>query len=338
MIKETLEKISDRENLTQAEANRIMLAIMDGEWTHAQIAGFLMGLRMKGETIDELAGFVTAMRARALTIAAPEDAVDTCGTGGDGLHTFNISTAAAIVAAAAGVNVAKHGNRSVSSKCGSADVLQALGVNINLSPEQAELCLQETGLTFLFAPIHHASMKHAALPRKEIGIRTAFNVLGPMSNPANTRRQVIGSFNRETAAKMVRVLQKLGSTHVLLIHSHDGMDEFSLKAPTHVDELLGGEIRSYDVHPQELGLNMATADCMSGAEAGENARIIQQVLAGETHAEEQVTVLNAGAAIYVAGQAASLQEGMEKARTSIHNGTAAEKLAEWIKYTQQFTN
>jgi anthranilate phosphoribosyltransferase len=226
----------------------------------------------------------------------------------------------------------------VSSKCGSADVLQALGVNINLSPEQAELCLQETGVTFLFAPIHHASMKHAALPRKEIGIRTAFNVLGPMSNPANTRRQVIGSFNRETAAKMVRVLQKLGSTHVLLIHSHDGMDEFSMKAPTHVEELVGGEIKSYDVHPRELGLHMNMADCMSGAEAGENAQIIHKVLAGKTQAEEQVTVINAGAAIYVAGQAASLQEGMEKARMSIHNGAAAEKLAEWIKYSQQFAN
>jgi len=338
MIKETLEKISDREHLTQAEAQAIMLAIMDGEWTPAQIAGFLIGLRMKGETVDELAGFVTAMRERALTIAAPDNAVDTCGTGGDGLHTFNISTAAAIVAAAAGVNVAKHGNRSVSSKCGSADVLQALGVNIHLTPQQAELCLQETGLTFLFAPIHHASMKHAAVPRKEIGIRTAFNVLGPMSNPANTRRQVIGSFSRETAAKMVRVLQKLGSTHVLLIHSHDGMDEFSLKAPTHVEELLDGEIKSYEVYPQDLGLAGNDDGCLSGNEADENARIIRQVLAGQTKAEEQVTALNAGAAIYVAGQADSLQEGLEKACASIHSGAAADKLAEWITYTQQFTN
>lgn len=338
MVRSTLDKLSNRQNLREGEARDVMLSIMAGEWTPAQIAAFLIGLKMKEETVDELAGLVTAMRQQAIKITAPNDAVDTCGTGGDGLHTFNISTAAAIVAAASGVTVAKHGNRSVSSSCGSADVLEALGVTIDLGPQQASECLQQTGMTFLFAPTFHASMKHAALPRREIGVRTAFNILGPMSNPAQTRRQVIGCFNRETATKMVQVLRKLGSEHVMVVHSQDGLDEISLSAPTIIQELVNGEIREYQIQPEDVGLVSRPKEKLTGADAKTNAEIIQQVLHAAPGAARDVTALNAGAAIYVSGQAASLRDGVASAIATIKSGAAAEKLAQWISYCRQNRN
>jgi anthranilate phosphoribosyltransferase len=338
MIRTTLDKLGNRQNLREEEARDVMLSIMAGEWTAAQIAAFLMALKMKKETVDELSGLVIAMRQQAIKIAAPANAVDTCGTGGDGMHTFNISTAAAIVAAAAGVTVAKHGNRSVSSRCGSADVLEALGVTIDLGPQQAVDCLRQTGMTFLFAPTFHASMKHAAVPRREIGIRTAFNILGPMSNPAETKRQVIGCFNQETATKMVRVLQKLGSEHVLVVHSHDGLDEISLNAPTFVHELLHGEIREYQIQPEDMGLVTRPQDKVTGADAHTNAEIIRQVVHAESETACEVTALNAGAAIYVSGQAASLREGTTCAMACIRSGAAADKLEQWISFSQHHRN
>jgi anthranilate phosphoribosyltransferase len=338
MIKKTLEKLGNRQNLQEEEAHDIMLSIMAGQWTSAQIAGFLMGLKMKEETVDELTGLVSAMREQAIKISAPHDAVDTCGTGGDGSHTFNISTAAAIVAASAGVPVAKHGNRSVSSQCGSADVLEALGVRIDLTPLQATECLHKTGLTFLFAPTYHASMKHAAAPRREIGIRTAFNILGPLSNPADAKRQVIGSFDRETAAKMVCVLQKLGSKHVLLVHSQDGMDEISLSAPTFIEELVDGEIREYVLRPEDVGLAMQSNTRLGGANARTNAEIIHNVLTAIPSAAKDISVLNAGAAIYVSGQVGSLREGVAVALECINSGAAAEKLQQWVDFGEQLRN
>lgn len=334
MIRETLEYVSQGLDMTENHAFRVMNQIMEGEWTAAQVAGFLMAAKIKGETVSELAGFVRAMRQRALKIAAPADAVDTCGTGGDGKHSFNVSTAAAIAAAATGVTVAKHGNRSVSSKTGSADVLQQLGVKIDLTPQQAEACLRQVGLAFLFAPVYHASMKHAATPRRELGVRTLFNLLGPLSNPANTRRQVLGVFSRDAAEKMVKVLQHLGSEHVLVVHSRDGMDELSVSSETIVYELKDGEIRRSEVKPEQFGIRRADLADVRGDDAAQNARQMSSVFDGQTGPLADITALNAGAAIYVAGKTSTLAEGVDCARAALADGAAKEKLAQLVRFTQ----
>lgn len=335
MIKNILEKISQKEDLTQAEAYSIMLELMEGRLSDAQIAGLLIGLKTKGESVDEISGFVEALRKKAITLEAPSDVVDTCGTGGDGAGTFNISTAAAIVASAAGATVAKHGNRSVSSKCGSADVLAALGVKIDLSPEQAQQCLNTVGLAFLFAPVYHSSMKYAVAPRKELQVRTAFNILGPMANPALAKRQVIGAFNLETAEKMVNVLNKTGSQHVLVVHSDDGLDEISISGPTTIFELAAQKISSYKISPADFGLEIAPVTSLRGDTAEENATIIKDVLSGKPGPRRDVVVLNTAAALYVSGKCSSIAEGIQMAGGAIDDGRAAAKLEALIDFTQK---
>jgi anthranilate phosphoribosyltransferase len=311
---------------------------MEGKWTPSQIAALLIGLKMKGETVDEITGFVRAMRLKSTTITSPPNSVDTCGTGGDGTHTFNISTTAALIAASAGVPIAKHGNRSVSSQCGSADVLQHLGVNIEITPKEAEQCLTEVGIVFLFAPLYHRSMKHAALPRRELGVRTVFNILGPLSNPANTKRQLLGVFNRDMGQKMTHVLHKTGSEHVLTVHSEDGLDELSISGATYITELKNGTIQDYQITPESMGLSRHPAGAVTGSNAAVNADILSQVLRGKEGPFLDVALLNSGAAIYVAGLADSLREGIKIAGDCVHSGTAERKLAELVAFTTAYSS
>ena len=333
MIRETLEYVGQGLDMTQDHAYKTMSEIMSGDWTPVQIAGFLMALRMKGETVNEISGFVNAMRDKATKIQAPDGAVDVVGTGGDGLHTVNISTAAALVASAAGIPVAKHGNRSVSSKTGSADVLTSLGVKIDLTPEQAQKCLAEVGIAFLFAPVYHASMKHAVTPRKEMGIRTVFNILGPMSNPASVKRQVVGAFNLEVAEKMVKVLKQTGSEHILLVHSKDGMDEISISDATLVYELKDGDISSYEISPEQFGMEIVDVSAIQGGEADENAELLRKLFDGETGPISDIVALNAGAAIYVGGKADSLEGGVTKAGELLASGEVKRKLKKLVDFT-----
>jgi anthranilate phosphoribosyltransferase len=333
MIRETLEYVGQGLDMTQDHAYKSMTAIMSGDWTPVQIAGFLMALRMKGETVNEISGFVNAMRDKATKIQAPDGAVDVVGTGGDGLHTVNVSTAAALVTAAAGIPVAKHGNRSVSSKTGSADVLTSLGVKIDLTPDQAQQCLEEVGITFLFAPVYHTSMKHAVMPRKEMGIRTVFNILGPMSNPASVKRQVVGAFNLEVAEKMVKVLKQTGSEHILLAHSKDGMDEISISDMTQLYELKDGEITNYEISPEQFGLERVDVSVIQGGEAEDNADILKKLFAGQDGPVADIVALNAGAAIYVGGKAESLEDGVITARELIASGTVKKKLKKLVDFT-----
>ena len=333
MIRDTLEYLGQGLDMTEDHAFASMNEIMAGQWSASQIAAFLMGLKMKGETVNEISGFVRAMRQHATKIHAPKDAIDTCGTGGDGMHSFNVSTAAAIVAAAAGANVAKHGNRSVSSKSGSADVLAALGVNVNLSPVVAEKCLHEIGIAFLFAPLYHASMKTAVEPRRDMGIRTVFNILGPMCNPAEVKNQVVGAFNLDVAEKMIKVLQQTGSKRVLLLHSRDGMDELSLSAKTIIFELKDGEIGEYEVSPEDCGLKPAHIQEIKGGEASENAELMKSIFNGHRSAIYDITVFNAGAAIYTAGLTDTLSEGAEMAKAAVSEGHAQQKLDQLIEFT-----
>ncbi len=332
-MKELLEKLSSKINLDEPEAYNAMLSIMNGDYTPAQIAGFLMGMRMKGETVTEISGFVRAMRDKSCKVAGPEGMLDTCGTGGDGASTFNVSTAAAIVAAAAGVPVAKHGNKSVSSKCGSADVFQQLGVKIDMEANQAQNCLREVGLAFLFAPVYHPSMKHAVGPRREMGIRTVFNLLGPMSNPAGVKKQVIGVFNLQAAEKMIQVLQKTGSDHVLVIHSEDGLDEISISADTHVFELVNGEIQRQKIRPEDMGIKRQNLSSINGGDAVTNADIITKMLCGVKGPQLDITAFNAGAAIYTSGKSATIHEGVKIAYDTILSGKAKRKLADLINYS-----
>ncbi|MBN1478713.1 anthranilate phosphoribosyltransferase [candidate division KSB1 bacterium] len=332
-MRETLEYVSQGFDLTQAQAHKTMLDIMNGEWTPSQIAGFTMALKIKGETVDEISGFVTAMRDKASSIAAPAGAIDVVGTGGDGLHTVNISTAAALVTAAAGVPVAKHGNRSVSSRTGSADVLSSLGVKIDLTPEQAEKCLEEIGFVFLFAPIYHASMKYAVVPRKEMGIRTVFNILGPMCNPALVKNQLVGAFTGEAAEKMVHVLKRTGSEHSLVVHSADGMDEISLSSETQVYELKDSHIQSYEIAPEKFGYERVDIAAITGGESSENAEILKKLFAGADGPVAKITCMNAGAALYVAGKTDSLQEGAALAQDVLSSGIVKEQLQRLIDFT-----
>lgn len=337
MIRETLEYVSQGLDLSQVHAERVMNAIMDGEWTPSQIAGLLIGLKIKGESVSEVTGFVKAMRQKAVKLDMAGCTVDTCGTGGDGHHTFNISTASAIVAAAAGVPIAKHGNRSVSSKCGSADVLQELGVKIDMSPQDAQNCLKELGIAFLFAPVYHASMKYAVTPRRELGVRTVFNMLGPMSNPAMARRQVVGTFNRDAADKVARVLENTGSEHVMVVHSGDGMDEIAISAETYVNEYKNGKMQSFTVTPEEFGIKRTPLEAIKGGMAADNARIMQSILDGKDSPFADITILNAGAAIYVAGSASTFSEGVNQARDVIKSGDARNLLVNMIEFSNSIS-
>ncbi len=332
-----IQAVIDRRDLSSDEMQAVMRLIMTGEATPAQIGGFLVGLRMKGETVDEIAAAAGVMRelATRVEVAGPH-LVDTCGTGGDASGTFNISTASAFVVAAAGGRVAKHGNRSISSKSGSADVLEAAGVNLELTPDQVAECIDQVGVGFMFAPMHHGAMKHAIGPRREMGVRTIFNVLGPLTNPAGAPNQVLGVFSDALVEPMAKVLRQLGSEHVLVVHAEDGMDEISIGAATHVAELKDGEIRDYIVTPEAFGFERADIACLAVDGAQQSLAMIRSVLANEPGPARDIVTLNAGAAIYAAGLADSLALGIEVAGDAIADGGAARKLDELIDFTARF--
>ncbi len=332
-----IRKILANETLSAAEMSHAMQTIMTGQATPAQIGGFLVGLRMRGETVTEISAAAQVMRELSTKVSVnSEYLVDTCGTGGDSSGTFNISTASAFVAAAAGARVAKHGNRSISSKSGSADVLEAAGVYLNLTPEQVAQCIEQVGVGFLFAQLHHSAMGHASTPRRELGIRTIFNLLGPMANPANAPNQVLGVFAKEWVRPMAEVLQTLGSRHVMVVHAADGLDEISIATPTFVAELKDGVVREYTITPEDFGLAHASLDSLRVADAASSYAIIQRVFAGENGAARDIVCLNAGAAIYVAGLVASHAEGIAKAQQVIDSGAAAQRLHDLIALTNRF--
>ena len=333
-MQQAIKAVTESKNLSTDEMTAVMRLIMTGEATPAQVGGFLVGLRMKGETVDEVAAAAGVMRELSTKVEVEKDhLVDTCGTGGDSSGSFNISTASAIVVAAAGGRVAKHGNRSVTSKSGSADVLEAAGVRLDLSPEQVAACVNEVGVGFMFAPMHHSAMKHAIGPRKEMAVRTIFNVLGPLTNPAGAPNQVLGVFSRDWVEPLAQVLQQLGSEHVLVVSAEDGLDEISIGAPTFVAELKDGKINSYTIQPEDFGMSRADLSAIRAADAGDSLRIINDVFASVEGPARDIVCLNAGAAIYVAGLADSLKQGVEKASEAITSGGAASKLQELVKRT-----
>lgn len=327
MTTTVLEKLTRRESLNRTEAETLMRAIMSGALTDPQVAGILVGLRAKGETVDEIAGFARAMRAKSTRIRLrANDAVDTCGTGGDAASTFNVSTATALVAAGMGVTVAKHGNRAVSSSCGSADVLEALGVNITLDPVKGSVLIDRTGIGFLFAPSFHPAMKHAATARRDLGLRTVFNLLGPMTNPAGVRRQLIGVYDPRLTETVALVLQKLGSHRVYVVHGEDGCDEVSITGATTVSELKDGKVRTYRFHPDSVGIPLAAPQAIEGGTAEQNAEHIESVLSGAPGPRRNVVLLNAAFAALAAGRANSVAHGVTMAAQSIDTGAARDKL------------
>lgn len=340
-IKEALNRVVSQLDLTTAEMQDVMRLIMTGQCTDAQIGAFLMGMRMKSETIDEIVGAATVMRELAAPVQInAERLVDTCGTGGDGMNVFNVSTAAAFVVAAAGGKVAKHGNRAVSGKSGSADLLETAGVYLNLKPEQVARCVENVGVGFMFAPAHHGAMKHAIGPRRELGLRTLFNLLGPMTNPAGVRHQVIGVFSQALCRPMAEVLQRLGSQHVLVVHAQDGLDEISLAAPTHVAELKGGVVSEYRIQPEDFGIRSQSLIGLTIESAEDSLALIRDAL-GKRKTENgqkaaDMIVLNAGAALYAADLASTLNEGIQRAHDALHIGLAWEKLEELVSFTSVF--
>ncbi len=326
-----IRSVTEQQDLSSADMQAVMQIIMTGQATPAQIGGFLVGLRMKGESVDEIAAAASVMRELATRVEVKgEHLVDTCGTGGDGASTFNISTASAMVAAAAGAQVAKHGNRSVSSSSGSADVLEAAGVNLDLAPDKVAQCVNEIGVGFLFAPKHHGAMKHAIGPRKEMGVRTLFNLLGPLTNPAGAPNQVLGVFSADWVEPLAQVLNRLGSEHVLVVHADDGLDEISIAAATQVAELKNGEINSYKIEPEQFGLTRGELTGLAVENAEQSLALIGAVFDNQAGAARDIVVLNAGAAIYAANLTASLKAGIETAAEVIANGKAKQKLAQLI--------
>jgi len=316
--------------LTREAATRAFDIIMSGEATPAQIGGFLMALRVRGETVDEIAGAVTTMRAKMLPVSAPADAMDIVGTGGDNAGTYNVSTCTAIVVAACGVPVAKHGNRALSSKSGAADVLGALGINIELGPDRIAECIRQAGVGFMFAPAHHAAMKHVGPSRVELGTRTIFNILGPLSNPAGTKRQLIGVFAREWIVPMAEVLSSLGSEHVWVVHGSDGLDEITTTGPTYVAELKDGSVDTFEIAPGDIGLPVAMPEDLKGGDAATNAAAIRALLGGEHGPFRDIVIFNAAAALTIAGQAATLTEGAKLAADGIDSGAALGRLEKLV--------
>jgi len=331
-------KVAARVNLTGEEISMAMEEIMEGGATPAQIGAFLMGLRMKGETVDEIAGAARVMRSKALRVEvdmAPwEPLVDTCGTGGSGTYTFNVSTTGAFVVAGAGIKVAKHGNRAVSSRSGSADVLEALGVNLALTPRDVARAVRDVGIGFLFAPALHPAMKHAIGPRREIGLRTIFNVLGPLTNPAGATVQVLGVYDPALTGPLAEVLGRLGSRRAWVVHGEGGLDELSLLGTSAVAEWDGETVREFRVAPGDVGLAPCTMDALRGGDAGENARIVERLLSGEPGPKRDMVLLNAGAAIFLAGGAESLGEGVRRAAEAIDSGAALERLRALIRFSR----
>ncbi|MEI7795622.1 MAG: anthranilate phosphoribosyltransferase [Methylococcaceae bacterium] len=338
-LSKLLEKLLQRQDLTPEEMRETMQFFMSGEANDAQIAGFLCALRAKGETIDEITAAAEVLRELATPIEITGDhVIDTCGTGGDGANTFNISTTSAFVVAAAGGQVAKHGNRSVSSCCGSADVLELAGVNLNLSPEHVAQCVTHLGIGFLFAPNYHSAMQHTRNVRKNLGVRTLFNLLGTLANPAKVKNQLIGVFDKKWVEPLAHVFKKLGSQHVLVVSAEDGLDEISISCATHVAELKNGEIFCYTITPEQFNLPRATLETIAINNPADSLTMLKSVLNNETGAATDIVLLNAGAAIYAADLADSLAAGIAKAEEVIANGAAAEKFEHFVSYTQTLTS
>jgi len=335
-VAEAIQRTVEHREVFHDEMLHVMRQIMRGELTPAQIAGFVIGLRVKKETIGEIAAAAQVMRefATHVEVADERHLVDTCGTGGDAAHTFNVSTCAAFVAAAAGARVAKHMGRSVSSSSGSAEVLEALGASIALTPEQTGKAIDKLGLGFMFAPAHHAAMKYAAPVRKELGVRTIFNILGPLTNPAGARNQVMGVFHPDLVGIQVRVLERLGANHVMTVYGLDGLDEISISAETMIGELVDGEINEYNLHPSQFGLELYDRRAIQVHTAEESKEMILAVLANQPGPAHNIVALNAGAAIYVAGVAKTFKEGVERARRAIASGEARKKLDELVAFTR----
>lgn len=336
-IQEALAQLLSRQDLQADDMESVMRQIMTGEATPSQIGGFLVALRMKGESVDEVAAAASVMRSLSDGVNLSFDnAIDIVGTGGDSTSTFNVSTCSSVVAAAAGAKVAKHGNRSVSSKSGAADLLEEAGVNIDLTPEQVGECVSGVGLGFMFAPRHHSAMKHAIGPRREMAVRTVFNLLGPLTNPAGARSQLLGVYAKEWVRPIAEVLKKLGSDHVIVVHGHDGMDEISISGPTQVAHLRDGEITEYVIEPSQFGLNTSDLADIKVDGAAQSLSMIQSVLANEPSAARDIVVLNSGAALCVAGVAESIAEGVKLADAAISSGAAQAKLAELVQISTSF--
>jgi len=332
-IQQAIKSVIAKQNLNEDQMHDVMNSIMTGQTTDAQIGAFLIGLSMKGETIEEITASAKVMRALAtpVEIGNSDYLVDTCGTGGDGLGLFNISTASAFVVAAAGGKVAKHGNRSISSKSGSADVLESAGVNLDLSPRIIGQCIEEIGVGFMFAPAHHSAMKHAIGPRKELAVRTIFNVLGPLTNPAKAPNQVMGVYDKSLIEPIANVLKGLGSRHVMVVHSADGLDELSIADKTYVAELKEGVVTTYTIHPEELGFVLGDLNDIKAGDAKDSLNIIKGAFSGKEGAARDIISLNAGAAIYVCGLTDSLISGIERSRLALSDGSAQQKLDDYIK-------
>jgi len=336
MFKENLSKIVQKEDLNEEQMSQMITDIFSGNITDAQIGAMMAALATKGETFEELAGAARAMRRKALRIqTSTGTVVDTCGTGGDGAHTFNISTTTSFVVAACGVTVAKHGNRSVSSQCGSADLLEALGVKLDTAPEIVEEAVQDIGIGFLFAPLYHGAMRFAAKARKEVGLRSIFNMLGPLTNPAGANCQLLGVYAPELTEMFAHALQLLGTKRAFVVHGHDGLDEISVCAPTRISELKDGLIRTYDISPEQFFSEQAEPADLLGGNPEENAQITRNILNGEKGPKRNVVLINAAAALVAAGQAEDLKQGIRMAETAIDDGAAANKMEALIKYSQE---
>ncbi len=339
-IREAIARVVEGQHLTMEEMTLTMEEITSGQATPAQIASLITALRLKGETVEEITAAARVMRDKAVPIEVARGPdvpvlVDTCGTGGDQTHTFNISTATAFVVAGAGVRVAKHGNRSVSGSCGSADVCEALGINLDLSPQEVARSIDEHGIGFLFAPALHRTMKHAIGPRREIGIRTIFNILGPLANPAGAEVQILGVFRKDLPGVMAEVLGKLGCRRALVVHGEDGMDEITTTGSTHVAEWQEGRVRQYTVHPEDFGIPVGTMEEIRGGNAEENARFILELFEGKKGGKRDIVLLNAGAALHAAGSADTIEKGIELARQAIDDGKAMERLRATIRHSNR---
>lgn len=336
-IQQALSCLLERKDLSDTDMESVMSQVMTGEATPAQIGGFLVALRMKGETVDEVAAAAKVMRSLATAVSlGSNDAIDIVGTGGDATSTFNVSTCCAIVVAAAGARVAKHGNRSVSSKSGAADLLEEAGVNLDLSAGQVAQCVDTINLGFMFAPKHHSAMKHAIGPRREMGVRTVFNLLGPLTNPAGARSQLLGVYDKQWVRPMADVLKKLGSDHVMVVHGHDGMDEISISGPTQVAELKQGQVREYTIEPSQFGLSVSALDTIRVDGAKQSLELINEVFADKAGPARDIVLLNAAAALCVADQVESMAAGVDRVREVLASGAAAAKLAELVKLSQSF--
>ncbi len=337
-IQQAIQTVIEGNPLSNEQMTQVMHSVMTGKATSAQVAGLLVALRMKGETVEELTAAAAVMRELSSKVnVSTQNLVDTCGTGGDAKGTFNVSTTAAFVVAAAGGRVAKHGNRSVSSKSGSADLLEAAGVNLQLTVEQVANCIEELGIGFLFAPAHHSAMKHAIGPRKELGIRTMFNLLGPLTNPANAPHQVLGVFSAVWVDPLAQVLQSLGSRHVLVVHAKDGLDEISISTETQVTEINEGVLSRYQISPKEFGIEINSLDSIIVQDVTQSLKLVNEVFAGKAGAAADIVRLNAGAALYASDIATTLEEGVEMATSAIASGAAKDKFNQYIEYTKNFS-